>query len=284
MKNIIKFVIATNILLGCYIIYPGSTCSKSSENHEVTENATPLINFQHRLPWWCDVMQGILSQENFTLDQIQSALECECCKKRAFTTLIHFVKKLGYAKSKAIADLFIQNGITVNDRDENGNLPIVNSAEFHMLDAVNFLISLGADVNKKDKYCTSALYKAMYSYAFNEKDRQERLNVIKSLLKAGANPNTNFRFGPTPLNASSQQNLSEVFYLLLSYGADPYIKDDKNKNFFDYAKDNPETLERYRLYVQELMEKKTITDAAELISKYAVAPMVYPEQENMEED
>jgi hypothetical protein len=249
MININKIILVISVFIS-HPVLCGGMFSKGSNGGEKFDNIVPFSN-NHTNPFCCR-LSLIFNQVNFTLSEIQQAVStCECCKKRAFTTLIHYIEKLGYEKSKTIADLFIQNGISVNDLSDAGKLPIIFPAEYLMLDAVNFLISLGADVNKKDRFNETALYAAMFSSIYKEEDKQIKLNIIKNLLKAGADPNTSFPNSATPLSFATKGNLNEVVYLLLLYGADPTIAGDGGKNFFYYAKDNPEVLAVYKRYLQE---------------------------------
>jgi hypothetical protein len=207
---------------------------------------------------YCAKMYFVLNSGNFTLDQIHSLLVCETCRKRSFCNLIYCVEKFGYAKSREIADLFIRNGISVNHLNDTGNLPIVNAALFGMSDAVNLLIFLGADANKEDKHKRRALLQAVYWSAGDDRDKQAaQLNIIKALLDTGANPSIGNEFFDTPLRAAAVRNLSEIVFLLLIHGADPTVRDDEGKTFFERAQGKPELLaayERFKAYKLEMRQ------------------------------
>ena len=82
------------------------------------------------------------------------------------------------------------------------------------------LIKLGANIHAKDVAGYTPLHHCL-TFSSNP----TTWSMAKQLLEAGANPNTQNRFGSTPLffpvNAANLENVG----LLLKYGADPDIKD-----------------------------------------------------------
>lgn len=263
MKNINKLIFATSLLF-CSLVYSAEQAERS------------WIAGIRNNPYSCH-LNKIFHQDSFTLDQIQSVINsCGVCRAWAFTELICFIEKIGFEKSKEIANLFIQNKININHPNYHNDIPIIIAARDLNTVAANFLIGLGVDVNQEssDTVLNAAI-------ASSIKDPKKKLTFVRILLEAGANPDIGRQ---NPLLNSVARNLSEIIFLLLLYGANPYIKnfykDEFRETFFYCAKDKPEVmraLQRYRLYVQKLMGKKTFTDTAELISEYAVTPVEYPE-------
>jgi ankyrin repeat protein len=98
-----------------------------------------------------------------------------------------------------IADLLLQNGADVNIRDETNQTPIMVA---HSKELVELLLSHNADVNLQDRNGDSAL--RIYR-AFPE---PEKLNIIKLLLKAGADINHSNLRGETILDFAIDYNES----------------------------------------------------------------------------
>ena len=78
----------------------------------------------------------------------------------------------------------------------------------------------GADPNVKDEYGDTPLLLAINVDDFNN----NRLNIVKHLLKYGANPNLINDDGRSPLYFASMKNHDNVVALLLEHGADPNTK------------------------------------------------------------
>lgn len=84
------------------------------------------------------------------------------------------------------------------------------------------LIGTGFDINTKDEDGMSLLHRVVYAFRYNDELEKE---VIKHLIKNGANPNVRDSDGATPLFRAMQPTDEhyEVVKLLLKYGADPNI-------------------------------------------------------------
>jgi serpin B len=97
-------------------------------------------------------------------------------------------------------------------------------------EAVELLLTAGADASSADSHGTSALHLAA---------ARGRLEIVKLLLAAGANPNGRDIKGATPLMYAAitggpsletgENNLGEVTRILIDAGADPNSKDKDGK-------------------------------------------------------
>jgi ankyrin repeat protein len=62
-------------------------------------------------------------------------------------------------------------------------------------------------------------------------------SIIQELLKSGVNVNTTGEFEQTPLHLAVSCNNLEIVKLLLKFGADSNIVDERNLRPIDYAMD-----------------------------------------------
>jgi uncharacterized protein len=126
-----------------------------------------------------------------------------------------------------IAELLLVAGADINARTTNNTTPLMASVCSPYSDAKMSLtlIRSGADVNIVNSDGETALSCATAS----------TLEVIEELLKKGANPNIQSkRFsGETPLHKAALNGVKDAVEMLLRYGADPTIRNDKGETPLD---------------------------------------------------
>lgn len=164
-------------------------------------------------------------------------------------TAIHYAARQGHAD---VVELLVEAGAAVNPREANDITPLLMAISNDNLAAAHYLLAHGGDVNAQDWYGRSPLWEAvnvrnLYLHNANFKngiDRPPVLELIKSLLAAGANVNARtketppFRnhlleitgslewvdfTGQTPFLTAALAGDVTVMKLLLSKGADPKI-------------------------------------------------------------
>lgn len=119
-------------------------------------------------------------------------------------------------------------GIDVNDRDAQGNTPLIIAVKNGQKVAANFLLEKDADVNVQNKTGNTALIAACLSGNEVETDM---------LIEHHANPNIQNASGVTALMAAVRSGSTEVVKHLLASGADASLSDHQHKSAVDYAKD-----------------------------------------------
>lgn len=153
-------------------------------------------------------------------------------------------ESLGYdfERDCKICDLLLALGADINQSSDVGHTALMNACEYAPKQFVDYLIEKGADVNTwlKDSDPGSALQVAVW---------HDRLDIIRTLLDAGANPNLTDCDDDTPLFASQSLAAAEM---LIAAGADPdslnfldmtaadFVDDPETKNFlFSKQKNRP---------------------------------------------
>lgn len=148
------------------------------------------------------------------------------------------------AKSKdtATLKLFLQRGLDVNAKDNNGNTALTEASLRGNLEAVKLLLAAGADPKAKTNAPTM-------TFALNLATMRSSASVVRELIKAGADVNAADSSGVTPLMwaAYSERKGTEVLNLLLAAGANTDAKNKAGETVMDWAARNGETAIAARL-------------------------------------
>jgi len=141
-----------------------------------------------------------------------------------------------FYNEKEIAKFLIEKGAEVNIRNKFASVTPLHWASMNGFDEmVNILIKSGADVSIKTIQFglenETPLHWATSLSAHFE--------VIKTLVKNGADVNARDWIGQTPLHNSLAEGKEgvDLHKLLISLGADKNIKDEEGKTALDYAKE-----------------------------------------------
>ena len=92
-----------------------------------------------------------------------------------------------------------------------GWTPLMQAIRFNRLDIIDFLIERGVDVNEPGSGDNS---KPIY-FALNSKNGK----ILEKLIKAGAEVNTQYQYGYSPLHSAATHNNYEAVKILLKHGA-----------------------------------------------------------------
>lgn len=113
-----------------------------------------------------------------------------------------------------LAKLLIENGSDLNEKDYNGNTPLLCSCCccYDNYEIIKLLIEKGSDVNAKDKFGNTPLGYARYN--------NNRVDLVKFLIENGEHINEKDNLGYTPLEyACIVDNNYEIVRLLIERGA-----------------------------------------------------------------
>ncbi|EAY21604.1 ankyrin repeat protein, putative [Trichomonas vaginalis G3] len=121
---------------------------------------------------------------------------------------------------------FLSLGSDINTKDKNGVLALNVAAGCTCNEMVELLISLGANINGKDKNGRTALYIAIFE---NNKE------IVETFLSHGANINEKDEQGKTYLHTAAIKGSKKAAELLLSHGANINEKDKYGSSALFYA-------------------------------------------------
>jgi len=119
---------------------------------------------------------------------------------------------------KKMKKIMSKKSFNINFRDINGNSPINMAVRSESADAVDLLITCGADLESKNCFGYTALYIA---------SRRDNEKIVRMLVTAGADVNTQDKEGNTPLHVTSNM---KVAGMLFKAGADITIENKDGMN------------------------------------------------------
>jgi len=105
---------------------------------------------------------------------------------------------------------------------------------------IQLFLDYGANVNSTDEYGNNFLLEIL---KFEDVNLNVRLNIIKLLIKAGADPNIQNNYGETALMIANYDDNLDIVNILLKAGADPNIKDKNGVTALMNATYNPDIVE-----------------------------------------
>ena len=122
--------------------------------------------------------------------------------------------------------LLEQQPTLAHEKNAHGVTALHEAAEKGMQDIVELLLSQGADVDAKDRYEHTPLFKATWFLNWD---------IALMLLEKGANVNIQDADGHVLLHWAAFQGDREMINLLLSHGADVTAKDRDGRTPLEYA-------------------------------------------------
>lgn len=145
-------------------------------------------------------------------------------------TALHLTSTYGHSTGVEITKLLLQYGANVNAQTKKGVMPLHSACEAGDWCIVNVLLEHDAIVNCSSDM--SPLHLASY------KGHSE---VVKLLLKFGANIDTYDLYGMTPLHAALLHAKKQVITTLLGYGADINLLSGDNRTVLNIVTGSPKT-------------------------------------------
>lgn len=139
---------------------------------------------------------------------------------------------------------FIEKYLNFSCDNETGKT-ILHEAVINQSPCLPILLTYSnIDINAQDGSGFTPLHHAIlnledqiYEQEDNDEAAYENILTLFMLLQAGCNPNIQDFYGSTPLHYAAIAGLPRAAQLLLSYKADPTIKNFKGKSSTDYAKE-----------------------------------------------
>lgn len=137
------------------------------------------------------------------LEGLKSAFEkdSDMCNSMPYgqSLILHAV----FEKKLDILEFLIKQGCELNKGDDNGLTPLHAAALENDSIAAEILLTAGAQVDIEDKFGSTPLFRAVYSY-------QDNLSVISLLLKYGASPLKKNKAGVSPYEFAEKREIKSV--------------------------------------------------------------------------
>ncbi|EAY18987.1 hypothetical protein TVAG_246650 [Trichomonas vaginalis G3] len=123
----------------------------------------------------------------------------------------------------SLCEYFMQYVTDIDYADEKGVTALIYSCFHYSTDVAEFLISRGANINKKDSTGHTPIHFAIISYWDDHDDlslyNSKVKDLVELLLSNGANVNAKDKDGHTPLHLASLFGTKEIAEILVSHGA-----------------------------------------------------------------
>ena len=131
-------------------------------------------------------------------------------------------------KVDRIQEILKASPARVSEHAPDGFTPVALAAFFGQPAAVKVLIAAGADVNAaaKNPLKVAALHAAVAG---------GKLEIVRALLEAGADPNAQQQAGFRPIHEAGGRANRALAELLLNHGADPSLPNDTGKTAIELA-------------------------------------------------
>lgn len=121
----------------------------------------------------------------------------------------------------------------INSQTDSGNTPLIRASMNQSKDVIQALLNAGANVHARNKEGNTPLHGDWFSTISPD------TGAVEVLLLAGAKVDARNGLGNTPLHKHARDSDNEqVVKLLLKYGANPNAKDDSGKTPWDYIQEN----------------------------------------------
>ena len=176
-----------------------------------------------------------------------------CAMEQPATTSIHDAVK---QKNLAEVQRWLDQGIDINQQDNDGNTPLHKAAYNGHKNVVECLVTHGAHINQQDNYGRTPLHGAVininndqnvveyliaHGANVNQQDTYGIIplhyaamvghhNIVEYLIVHGAHIHQQDRFGRTPLHQAAIDRRQKVVKYLISHGANPLIQDKESKD------------------------------------------------------
>ena len=168
----------------------------------------------------------------------------------SFSYIQNYINGLQFAD---ILEMILKNGWDPETQNINGRTILVSACKENMPHIVKILLQYEANINSQDYHGTSAL-NISSEYGF-----YEIVNILLQHKEQIIDINTQDNDGDTPLICASWKNHESIVKLLLSYGANPFLRNKKYRNCIHHALENGWSLSKISILPQDFLININIT-------------------------
>jgi ankyrin repeat protein len=140
-----------------------------------------------------------------------------------------------HPEAAELVRMLVNAGANPNSADLIGETPLMQAAFCGDVETVSFLLQNRADITARNKDGADALQYALST-------GEASLDVVRELIRAGADVNSKDHDGTTPLIQATLSALPGAVQELLAAGADPSMTDNRGYTALDHARSR--TIER----------------------------------------
>lgn len=163
------------------------------------------------------LMEAASRAETFVVDALLSRGAVVNAVDEDQQQAIHYAA-VNAQKDGSVVRLLLEHGANPVVASKNGQTPLILATSelsgSSFADAIE-MIAYANDVNQEDKAGNTALWVAT---------TEARIETLRALLRAGANPNLLTQKGRLPITLAASNGLVDRVQLLLAFGADPNRK------------------------------------------------------------
>ena len=136
---------------------------------------------------------------------------------------------------KEVAKLLVENGAKLETKTKSGATPLALAIQLDKYEMARELKNLGSDVNFKMENGLPLLHIIIQEKLKSNLPVYQHLEILKFLLKNGAEIEARSRNGHTPLLLATSTNQIEMVKVLLHHGANPGAKLNGNETSLHLA-------------------------------------------------
>lgn len=191
-----------------------------------------IININSEVPAYClfDHYRYYSCEKALKILPLLDTVDCSCAETGDMPILRMYRRRQNSDADYEMTEIFIEKGIDVNKRDNNGNTALlVQGDNNNNKDVIKLLLSEGAELNARNKNGDSVL---MYVI------KKSNVELARYLIKKGADYNIINMKNETPASICIKEGMEMVLELMTNIKVVPTMENyDDDEDYDDYDDD-----------------------------------------------